>query len=193
MGGLSPARGCSRIETKPERANVAEKKASERRNRGFERAASLLQSRIRKAGEARGFGAARLLTHWAEIVGEETARFAQPIKLHHARGEAGLGGTLTLLAKGAAGPLLQMRLPEIRAKVNAALGYAAIAEVRIAQTAPTGFAEKPAAFRAAPKALAPETEGRAREAAAPIADPGLRAALEALGRNVLSKAPNPKT
>ena len=44
-----------------------------RHARGFESAAGLLKQRIRAAGETRGFAVSRLLTHWEEIVGPETA------------------------------------------------------------------------------------------------------------------------
>ena len=40
----------------------------ERRMRGFERTSKLLGSRIRKAGESRGFAVTRLITHWDEII-----------------------------------------------------------------------------------------------------------------------------
>ncbi len=160
----------------------------ERRRRGFERASGLLAERIRKAGEGRGFAVARLLTHWAEIVGAETAAMARPVKVSY--GRDGFGATLSLLTTGSQAPLLQMRLPEIREKVNACYGYAAIAHVRITQTAPTGFAEGQAEFTPAPKvpqAPPPEARQKARAAADAVADPGLREALEKLGQNVLSK------
>jgi hypothetical protein len=144
-----------------------------------------LASRIREAGEARGFAVARLLTHWAEIVGDETARMARPVKVGYAR--EGFGATLTLLASGAAAPLVQMRLPEIRDKVNACYGYAAISHVKVTQTAAEGFADPAARFEPAPKVARPETEAAAKQAAEDVTDPGLRAALEALARNVMSK------
>ncbi len=156
--------------------------------RGFERTASLLQSRIREIGEKRGFAVSRLLTHWAEIVGEDTARIAKPVKVSY--GQGGFGATLTVLAKGAVAPMLQADLPRIRERVNACYGYAAIARIRITQTAPTGFAEDQAAFDAAePAAPAPDPrmQAQARQAAAPVCDDDLRRALESLGENVLSR------
>ena len=159
-----------------------------RRMRGFERASGLLQSRIRKAGESRGFAVARLLTHWAEIVGEETARVARPVKVSYAQG--GFVATLTVLTTGAQAPMLQADLPRIQERVNACYGYAAISRIRITQTAPTGFAEGQAMFQPAPEAARrpdPAARAAAREAAAPVADENLRHALEALGENLLSK------
>ena len=159
-----------------------------RRMRGFERTAGLLQSRIRKVGEQRGFAVARLLTHWAEIVGEDTARVARPVKVGYAKG--GFGATLTLLTTGAQAPMLQADLPRIQARVNACYGYAAISRIRITQTAPTGFAEGQALFAPAPKQTSqpdPEAQDKARKVAAPVGDDALRHALEALGQNVLSR------
>jgi len=159
-----------------------------RRMRGFERAAGLLQSRIREAGESRGFAVARLLTHWEEIVGEGTARVARPVKVSYAQG--GFGATLTVLTTGANAPMLQAELPRIRERVNACYGYNAIARIRITQTAPTGFAEGRRVFERetpAPPRPDPAATARAAHLAEGVSDGSLRAALEALGKNVLSR------
>lgn len=161
-----------------------------RRMRGFEAASRLVESRIRKAGEARGFAISRLLTHWAEIAGPDIAAQCRPVKVGYSKG--GLGGTLTLLTTGAAGPMLQMQLPALRERVNACYGYNAIARINLTQTAPMGFAEGQAQFEPAPKRSphrpAPEIQTQARETAASVRDDSLRAALENLACNVLSKA-----
>lgn len=81
-----------------------------RRSRGFEPAAGLLRARIRAVGETRGFAVSRLLTHWAEVVGEEIAAMARPVKVGY--GREGFNATLTLLTTGSAAPLLQMQLPK---------------------------------------------------------------------------------
>lgn len=161
-----------------------------KRGRGFRRAARLVDARVRQTGQARGFAVARLLTHWDEIVGPELAALARPVRVQFGRGS--LGATLTLLVSGAAAPLVQMRLPRIAEKVNACYGYAAIGQIRVTQTAAEGFAEPAAPFghaparRAPPDAADPAAEARARAAAAAVGDPALRAALERLGRHVLS-------
>lgn len=160
---------------------------ADHRSRGFERASGLLSRRIRTASEGRGFAVSRVLTHWAEVVGPEIAALARPVKVGY--GREGFGATLTLLASGAAAPLVQMRLPEIRDKVNACYGYAAISHLRVTQTSAEGFAEAPAPFEAAPAGPRPEAEAAARHAAEGIADAGLRAALTRLGGHVLTKHP----
>ena len=159
-----------------------------KRGRGFSRASTLVQSRVRSASEGRGFAETRLLTHWAEIVGEDTAQTAQPVNVSYAK--SGMGATLTLLTTGAMAPMLEMQKGQIREKVNACYGYSAISRIRITQTAPTGFAEGRVAFHAAPKAKPqpdPAMQAKAIAAAQDITSKDLRSALETLAANVLSK------
>lgn len=164
-----------------------------RRMRGFEPAAGLLQDRIRKAGETRGFAVARLLTHWAEIVGADTAACTRPVKMGY--GREGLGATLSLLTAGPMAPVIEMQKETIRARVNACYGYNAVSRVMIVQTAASGFAEGQTPFDAGPqkapaRPLDPAVIAAAHDQAAGVTDDGLRQALEHLARNVLSR---PKT
>lgn len=157
--------------------------------RGFARTSGLLQSRIREASEARGFSQSRLLTHWAEIVGDATAQIARPTEVSHGRGA--MGATLTLLTTGAQAPMLEMQKESIRERVNACYGYRAIARVRITQTAPTGFAEGQAQFAPAPKTTKgpdPEIQAEAKQVADGVSDDNFRQALEMLAANVLNKS-----
>lgn len=159
--------------------------------RGFKRTAAVLDGQIRRAGESRGFAVARVLTHWAEIVGADIAAVARPVNVGYGKG--GFGATLTVLTTGAQAPILEMQKETIRAKINAVYGYNAISRVRITQTAPTGFAEGQARFDMTPTAPVaaredPVAAAEAHKAVAPVRDEGLRAALERLGRNVLSNA-----
>ncbi len=156
--------------------------------RGFARAAGLMQTRIRKASEQRGFAITRLLTHWAEVVGEATANIATPVNVSYGKG--GIGATLTLLTTGAQAPMLEMQKEQIREKVNACYGYRAISRIRITQTAPTGFADGRVAFAPAPKTAKrpdPAVTSAAEHLSAKIDSSELRAALTALGTNVLTK------
>ncbi|WP_296427388.1 DUF721 domain-containing protein [Yoonia sp.] len=156
--------------------------------RGFSRASSLLQTRIRTASEQRGFAVTRLLTHWAEVIGEATAQIATPISVSY--GKNGMGATLTVLTTGAQAPMLEMQKEHIREKVNACYGYRAISRVRITQTAPTGFAEGRVAFAPAPKVNkthSPAVQSAANALSIDVQSDDLRSALAALGANVLSK------
>lgn len=159
-----------------------------RRSRGFLQTGGLVSKRIRNVGERRGFAQTRLLTHWAEIVGQTVAAIAQPVKVSYAR--EGFGATLTVLTDGARAPELQMMLPELKEKVNACYGYSAISRIRITQTGEAGFAEQAATFThkpAVPKTLSATQAAELSTSLAPVADDRLRAALENLGKNVLNK------
>ena len=169
-----------------------------RRMRGFEPAVGLLREPIRKAGEARGFATARLLTHWAEIAGSELAALCRPVKVSYAQG--GLGATLTVLASGAAAPLVQMQLPRLLERVNACYGYAAIARIQVTQTAAQGFAEAAAGFsHAAPGSAgasniappSPQALARARAVVdgltEGVGDGALKDALERLAQNIMTR------
>lgn len=160
--------------------------ALERRKRGFERASTLLQNRIRTGSESRGFAVSRLLTHWREIVGDAVADAARPVEVSYGRG---FGATLTVLTTGARAALLEYEKENIKARVNACYGYSAISRVRITQTSPEGFAEGQVAFRnaeAVTRAAAPEVPEEVRSAANGVDNDELRAALERLGSLVLS-------
>lgn len=166
----------------------AESKQPIRRMRGFEPASGLVADRIRAAGEKRGFAVARLLTAWPEIAGAELAAVTRPVKIGY--GREGMGATLTLLTTSAQAPMVQMQLPRLKERVNACYGYNAIARISLTQTAATGFAEGQAQFAPAPKperAPDPAIVVRAAEETADIHDDGLRAALDRLAQNVLSR------
>lgn len=165
-----------------------------RRSRGFRQASSLLAARIRDAAGGRGFAVTRLLTHWSEVVGPETAARARPVKISHGRG--GFGATLTLLTTGAHAPLLEMQLPAIRERVNACYGYNAISRIALTQTAPTGFAEGQAVFdhgMPGPRDAEPDPETRRAAAAlaAEISDPALQAAVTRLAALKLAREAKP--
>lgn len=166
--------------------------------RGFRHSAALIAPHLRKLSETRGFAVSRVLTRWDEIAGPEIAAIARPVEVSY--GRKGFGATLTVLTTGANAPIVEMQKEVLRARVNAVYGYNAIARIRITQTAATGFAEAQAAFApggSAPPQPAsgpssdspsdPAAESIAAEIVAPIADEGLRQALAALGRNILSR------
>ena len=144
-----------------------------RRLRGFEPAAALVATQLRAGAESRGFAVTRLLTHWTEIVGTDTAAHTRPVKIAHGRE---MGATLTILTDGAHAPLVQMELPRIRDRVNACYGFNAVARIVLTQTAPQGFAEGRAQFRPvpAPRVVQPTPEHLAQ-------------AMRQLALNILSR------
>ncbi len=143
-----------------------------RRMRGFERTSGLLQDRIRKAGETRGFAVARLLTHWAEIVGEEIAR-------HRPAGQGQLcAGRLRRDADGAdhrrAGPDAGNAEGPHQGAGERLLRLYRHCRIRITQTAPDRICRgagsvRPCAGAAHGRMTRPSPEA-ARQAAAPVSD-----------------------
>ena len=152
-----------------------------KRGRGFKHAGGLLNDQIRKGAHSRGFAEARLLTHWAEIVGPQIAKIARPGKVSYAKG--GMGATLTVSASGANAPVVSMQADAIRTRVNACYGYNAIGRVRVDQSAwVPGMAETQADFAHDRPAPSPKiTHGIEN-----VTDEGLRDALAQLAGNVLT-------
>lgn len=164
--------------------------APKRRSRGFEPAARLVQRRVEAAGEKRGFGVARLLTHWDEVAGADLAAVTRPVRMGY--GREGFGATLTLLVAPAHAPLVEMRKEALRQKVNALHGYNAISRIVLTQTAADGFADGAATFAHAPRpeppAEPPRPTPEAEAMAARVQDGPLRAALATLAQNVFTRA-----
>jgi hypothetical protein len=160
---------------------------SQRRARGFRRAGSVVAPHLAAAARRRGFVEARLVTDWAEIAGPDIAAATRPVKMTRPRGPGGLsgGGTLTVQADRAHGPEVQMMLPTLRARVNAALGWPAVAHIRVTQA--WGFAEAQAAYTPPPPPPDPARLAPLVAEVSSIGDEGLRAALETLARNVVSR------
>jgi hypothetical protein len=175
-------------------ANPVKKPAPRRGRRGFVQTSGLLSNRIRQGAEARGFAQTKLLTQWTEIVGPELAQMARPVKVTF--GTKTLGGTLVILTKGAQAPMVQMQTPLMLDRVNAAYGYKAISKIRVTQTAATGFHEPKTSFEhATPKTRpepSPEKTKALAKAVSPVQDEGLKAALEMLGKNILTRTPQVK-
>jgi hypothetical protein len=150
--------------------------------RGFVRAGGLIEPQMKTAAARRGFAQARLRALWPEIAGPEFAAVCTPLRLARARGPA--GGLLTVAVTGAHAPQLQMLLPLLRERVNAALGPGAVGRIQLTQA--HGFAEAPAAFAAPPPAAVDMSA--VAPALSSIGDGDLRDALETLARNVLIRA-----
>lgn len=160
--------------------------------RGFRHGASLIAPRVRQVSESRGFAVSRVLTHWAEVAGDDLASVTRPVRVSHTR--HAFGATLTLLTSGTQAPLVEMQKEALRARVNAVYGYNAIARIVVTQTAPEGFANGQIEFES-PQEDKPQVQpdddtptDAARRLAGPIGDPGLRTALERLGSRILTQS-----
>lgn len=80
-----------------------------------------------------GFRNPTLVTRWTDIVGSEVARVSQPVKLS----DGPNGGVLTLKAEPGASLFLQHESRVLCEKINAYLGYSAVARLRFVQGALT--------------------------------------------------------
>lgn len=132
----------------------------------------------------RGFATADLIAAWPEIVGARYAECTRPEKIAWPRGAAaaGDGGVLRLRVDGPRAILIQHELDQIIERINGFLGHAAIAGIRLVQ-APVA-APRPRT-RGEPSLDGAE-EARLGAAISGVEDDGLRAALDRLGRGVLS-------
>jgi hypothetical protein len=149
--------------------------------------ADLIGDVMRPSVRKRGFATVDLVQHWSDIVGAAYADSTRPERLTWPR-KMGEGGedqfepaTLTVRCDGAKALLFQHDAPEIARRINAVFGYAAVGRVRILQ-APVGSARPPR--QPPPRPLTKAESERLAEDLSGIADAGLRAALERLGRAV---------
>jgi hypothetical protein len=129
-----------------------------------------------------GFASGELVTHWPEIVGEEIAAHAEPLKLQWARGgdpDTSEPATLVLRVEGPAAIEIQHLAPIIMERVNRFLGWRAVARIALRQAPLARHRTR----RTPPR---PDTKAAARIAAElpDIGDADLRAALGRLGAAV---------
>ena len=124
-----------------------------------------------------GFIQASVVSRWEEIVGERYGQVSLPESIRFPAGKKA-GGTLTLLVEGAHAPLIQHLGPMIIERVNRFFGYEAINKVVFRQGRLP--APPPKASRPRPAAL-PSDVGENLRA---VADPELRACLEALAGHI---------
>jgi hypothetical protein len=125
----------------------------------------------------------QLLLDWTSVVGEELAALARPLKVRFDRPAERLGGVLELACDGGAALELQHRAPLLIERVNAWLGYPAIARLRLKQVTrpkPAAAPPPPRPARARPLPPAPPLPS--------TGDEGLDAALLRLRDAVRCKA-----
>lgn len=157
---------------------------AERRARGFARAGGLIETQLRTVAARRGYVEARLRALWPEIAGPELAAITRPVKLTTSRGPA--GGLLTLAVSGAHAPQIQMTVPLLVDRVNAALGPGTVGRIQLTHGT-TGPVSAPKPVPAAPPPPHPDL-APIREGLSTIGDDNLRRALETLAQNVLSRS-----
>ncbi len=146
--------------------------------RGYARSAGDLVGDIGGVAFKRfGFVQSAIVSRWGEIVGERYAKVSLPESIRFPAGRKS-GGTLTLLVDGAHAPLIQHLGPMVMERVNRFFGYPAIARIAFRQGRIPKSTPRPQ--RVAPVPLSKELGEGLRA----IADPELRACLEALAGHI---------
>jgi hypothetical protein len=150
----------------------------------------------RKAFEKHGFATAALITDWGTIVGREVAGWCQPERLKWPRDVATYGevadedrgrpgATLVVAVDPARALDIEYRASGLVERINAFVGYRAVAKLHVVQSPAVASARAPQARPPAPRP-APAAP-RALDLSA-IADESLRAALAKLGAAMAVKA-----
>ena len=124
-----------------------------------------------------GFVQSSVVSRWAEIVGERYAKVSAPESVRFPTGKKS-GGTLNIVVQGAHAPLMQHLAPVIVERVNRFFGYSAVAKLSFRQGSPIAREQAPKRpqLRPVPKELG--------QGLREIADPELRACLEALAGHI---------
>jgi hypothetical protein len=142
-----------------------------------------------KALGKRGLAEGGLVTDWTAIVGEQLADATLPVKLAFP-GRERREGTLHLRVAGAIALELQHLEPQLIERINAYLGYGAVARLKLER----GPLPRPVRRRLSePKAppLAPAETAAIDRSVADIADEGLRQSLARLGATLAADAKKP--
>jgi hypothetical protein len=160
------------------RVSESDQKPGEGRARKVRALSDIMPGVGRAAFRRFGFVQSAIVGRWAEIVGDAYARHSAPDALKFPPGKRA-GGTLHIVCAGPFATTLQHVEPQIIERVNRFFGYAAVARIALKHgELPKRPAPKPANDPAAP--LPPEMGAELKD----IADPGLRASLEALARQI---------
>ncbi len=128
-----------------------------------------------------GFVQSSIVSRWKEIVGDRYAHVSAPDSIRFPQGKRA-DGTLTLTVTPAHAPMMQHVVPVIVERVNRFFGYAAVARVTIRQGEIARSAKAPVRRELAPVPL------ELGESLRTVADPELKAVLEALARGVATQA-----
>lgn len=145
-----------------------------RKGRSARAVAELVPAAGDKAFRRFGFVQNAVVARWAEIVGEQYARYSTPEAISFPVGKKA-GGTLKVVVTGSFAPMLKHVEPQVIERVNRFFGYAAVSRLALRHgDLPT--VQRRA--RSVEQPLGAETESTLRA----VADPELRASLESLAR-----------
>lgn len=179
MAGLCHARGEGGTVAERATTKKGRTKAEPQRMRRARPVGELVPAAGGAAFRRFGFVQSAVVSRWREIVGPRYAAVSAPEAIRFPHGRRS-GGTLTLVVEGAHAPLMQHVAPEIVERVNRFFGYAAVERVSFRQGLVQTARAKP---RVAPPSLRP-VPAELGDSLRAVADPELRACLEALARGL---------
>ena len=156
-------------------------KRNAKRGGGLRAVSATLPKVTAKAFGKRGLAEGGLVADWAGVVGSELAAVTLPRGLRFPSREARVDGTLTLRVVSGHGLTVQHLAPLIIEKINAYMGYGAVARLSLQQGA---VARRRPARKEDPPAPTREQQAALRALTAGIEDDELRAALERLAHAV---------
>lgn len=167
-------------------------KPTQRRD-GFRALAETVAVLTRPIVGKRGFVSEAIVSGWETIVGQRLSPHVMPERISYPRGRQA-GGTLHLrLATGALATELQHLEPRIIERINAVFGFPAVARMKVIH-APLPVRGRSGQAQQRPPAepsLAPRMAATLTADLAGISDPGLQAALFALGSTILAEQAAP--
>ncbi len=168
--------------TKPSRTTTRQPRPAPQRSNRARAVSELLPDVGRAAFRKFGFVQHAVVSRWSEIVGERYAEVSAPESIRFAPGKRA-EGVLHLVVAGAHAPMMQHIAPEIVERVNRFFGYQAVArlQIRHGAIARTERAAPLPALKPVPEELGASLRG--------IADPELKAVLEALASGVANAIP----
>jgi hypothetical protein len=154
-----------------------------RRGGGLRRLPDLLGRVLDPAARRRGLAEARLLTEWPTVVGPDLGARSQPVRLRHGPGRQ--GGVLSLHVAGSAALELQHSEPQVLERINGFFGYPAVARLHLIQAPVRRAGGHPSPGRR--PCLTGDDESEVAAIVREVGDPGLQAALAALGRTLKAR------
>ncbi|WP_210497245.1 DUF721 domain-containing protein [Microvirga antarctica] len=142
-----------------------------------------------------GFATSDIIVAWPEIVGERLAAFTQPLKIEwkrkgpHADPDAKADpATLVVRTESAFALEMQHLAPIVIERVNTHYGWRCIGRLILKQ----GPVQRTEKIKRRPPSLSDDDRARIAAATRPIAEDGLRSALDRLGVAIVGDAP-PRT
>jgi len=140
----------------------------------------------RKSCSKKFISLGRILTHWDQIMGEEMAQYAQPVKIQYRKPKNRRekpSATLEIAAASAQATLLHYQIDLILERINRIFGERWITAIKFVHI-PANSSKKPS-FRNQKPRLSLQEKAELNTWLENISDPEMRLRLESLGQAML--------